>query len=277
MDPYAQTNIQLYEQLRRQGYSPDEIGRVAEAYGICPGLFACLYRPSGKTFIAHLVGTASILASLGVSVDIVIAGLLHAAYAHGDFGTGVYNVSAAKQSRLRRIVGAEAEEYIARYTALLWWTESNIRAVYRRVNDLDSVDRDVLLIRLANELEELLDFGWLYWSSLEGRRWYRDGIGRMVVEMAETIGFPVLAKELEEHLNRSAAADIPIEMRDETTAVMATASSMIPSRVIGLKPAPYVRRHVSPLLRQLRNSRVAHPKILYWEVCSFMRRSLRSG
>jgi len=276
MDPYAQTNIQLYEQLRCEGYSPAEIRKLSEAYGICPGLFACLYRPSGKTFIAHLVGTASILASLRVPIDIVIAGLLHAAYAHGDFGTGLYDLSLLKQRQLRRIVGVKAEEYIARYTRLLWWTESNIRAVYRRINDLDSVDRDVLLIRLTNELEELLDYGWLYWSSLAGRRSYRDRVGQMVIEMAETIGFPVLAKEFEKRLDRSARTEIPSEMRDEGAAVMATASTMIPSRAIGLKPRPYVRRSINRSLHLLRKVRAARAQKLLRKIKFVAHRLLRS-
>ena len=272
MDPYAQTNIQLYEQLRNEGYSANQIGKIAEAYRLSLELFACVYRPAGKTFIAHLVGTASILASLNASIDIVIAGLLHAAYFNGDFGTGVYGVTEAKRRRLRQIVGSAAEEYVARYSALSWFTEQRIRAVYRRVSDLNVIDRDVLLIRLANELEELLDFGWLHWSSLEGRRAYRDSSGRVVVWIAERIGYPTLAKELEEHLNRSAETDIPSDTRDEI--VGGKASKMIPSRAIGLKPVPYLRRRFGKDLRRLRNSRVVNPKIFYLRFYSFISRSI---
>ncbi|MGH7928383.1 MAG: DUF6817 domain-containing protein [Candidatus Binatia bacterium] len=274
MDPYAQTNIQLYEQLRNEGYSPVEIGKIAEAYCLCLELFACVYRPSGKTFIAHLVGTASILASLNVSIDIVTAGLLHAAYFDGDFGTGLYGVSEAKRRRLRQIVGSAAEDYVARYAALLWFTEERIRAVYRRVNDLNAIDRDVLLIRLANELEELLDFGWLHWSSLEGRRAYRDSSGRVVVEMAERIGYPTLSRELADGLNRSAETDIPSNTRDEI--IGGKRSKMIPSRAIALKPVPYLRRRFGNFLHRLRSSRVTHPNILYRKFYGFIRQSLGS-
>jgi hypothetical protein len=186
----------------------------------------------------------------------------------------VYGASEAKRRRLRRIVGSAAEEYVARYAALLWFTEEKIRAVYRRVNDLNPLDRDVLLIRLANELEELLDFGWLHWSSLEGRKGYRDGIGRMVVGMAERIGYPTLARELEDRLNRSAETDIPSEMRDEI--IGGTASDMVPSRVIGLKPVPYLRRRFGNYLRRLRSSRVTHPKFLCRKFYGFIRQSLGS-
>ncbi|MBL1211120.1 HD domain-containing protein, partial [Geminocystis sp. GBBB08] len=74
----AQTNLQLFNQLYFLNYSEDNCQRVAQAYELATSLFTAQFRSSGKTFISHLVGTASILANLSVSVDLVIAGLLHA-------------------------------------------------------------------------------------------------------------------------------------------------------------------------------------------------------
>ena len=86
MHAYAQTNVQLFNQLQSEGYSKKDRERVREAYEFAMRLFTSLFLPSGKTFIDHLVGTASILASLHMPVEIVAAGLIHAAYLHGDFG-----------------------------------------------------------------------------------------------------------------------------------------------------------------------------------------------
>ena len=80
MHPYAQTNVQLFNQLRSQGYSQNDRERVREAYEFAMRLFTGLFLPSGKTFIDHLVGTASILTSLRMPVEVVVAGLIHAAY-----------------------------------------------------------------------------------------------------------------------------------------------------------------------------------------------------
>ena len=64
---YAQTNIQLFNQLRRDGYSKTDLDLVRDAYELAMVLFSGRFQPSGKSFIAHVVGTASILASRSVA------------------------------------------------------------------------------------------------------------------------------------------------------------------------------------------------------------------
>ena len=86
MHTYAQTNIQLFNQLQREGYGAADLEAVARAYDLAIALTTGRFRASGKTFIAHLVGTAGILGSLKAPGPLVVAGLLHAAYAAGDFG-----------------------------------------------------------------------------------------------------------------------------------------------------------------------------------------------
>lgn len=112
MHSYAQTNIQLFNQINSEGYSKEDLVCISNAYNLAITLFPCYYRPSGKTFIAHLVGTASILASLHAPITIVVAALIHAIYAEGDFGSWTKGISNAKRERVRRVVGKEAEEYV---------------------------------------------------------------------------------------------------------------------------------------------------------------------
>ncbi|HCD56009.1 MAG TPA: hypothetical protein DEQ90_11340, partial [Halieaceae bacterium] len=83
---FAQTNLQLRRQLVALDYSEQDVTRVDTAYQLGVPLFSAQYRASGKPFIAHLVGTASILASHHAAVDTLIAGLLHATFMTGDFG-----------------------------------------------------------------------------------------------------------------------------------------------------------------------------------------------
>ena len=73
MHAYAQTNVQLFNQLQSEGYSARDRELVRLAYEFAMGLFTGLFLPSGKTFIDHLVGTASILTSLHVPVEVVAA------------------------------------------------------------------------------------------------------------------------------------------------------------------------------------------------------------
>src|SRR5208282_2979363 len=80
MHTYAQTNIQLINQLRGESYATSDLRVVVDSYELAALLLTGRFRASGKTFIAHLVGTASILGSLHAPAPLVAAGLLHAVY-----------------------------------------------------------------------------------------------------------------------------------------------------------------------------------------------------
>lgn len=152
MFPYAQTNLQLYRQLTAEGYAAAEIGMVAGAHEVALRLFPGTYRGSGKPFLSHLVGTASVLASLRARTPVLVTGLLHAVYTHGEFGNGWRGMSDPKRAEIRRAVGGEIEDLIARYTRLLW-SSRTIPEIRARLDTMTPVERDVLLVRLANELE----------------------------------------------------------------------------------------------------------------------------
>ncbi len=212
MHQYAQTNLQLFNQLRREGYSNIELGCIFNAYKLVTSLYTGCFRPSGKTFIAHLVGTASILSFLRAPANVVAAGLLHAAYSSGDFkGSGKRGISKVKREHLIRAIGYEVEEYIARFTELQW-NEQTIPAIYERLDALDPIDRDVLLIRLANELEEYLDLSILYCANVKQQEYAKHN-EHLVVGMAEKLGFPALAVELTKVFKETASSEIPIELR----------------------------------------------------------------
>jgi (p)ppGpp synthase/HD superfamily hydrolase len=209
MPPYAQTNIQLFNQLRREGYSNEEILLVRNAHELAIHLFTGLYRPSGDTFISHLVGTASILASQHTPINIVTGGLLHAAYIHGDFGIiGLMLMSEKKRRKIREVVGDVVEDHIARYTRLKWSSRA-ILDISDRLDNLAPIDRDVLSIRLANELEDSLNCGVLYCSNAHRRREYIERWGPDMAEMADRLGFPVLASELSRVFKEVTSTEIP--------------------------------------------------------------------
>lgn len=197
---YAQTNVQLFNQLEQVGYSKDERQRVFEGYEFGIRIFSGLVLPFGKPFIDHLVGTASILASLRVPTELVVAGLIHAAYLHGDFGGFRTGATRRNRQRVRRVVGEETEAYVVAYHRLLW-TSKKILALHDTVDELSATDRDVLLIRLANELEHHLDLGALYFARNETeRKGHQRHIGRhgpLMVTMAERLGQSSLAAEMQ--------------------------------------------------------------------------------
>jgi len=194
---YAQTNIQLYRQLEAEGYSVADVETVGRAHELAQRLFPGIYRGSGRPFLAHLVGTASVLVSLRARVPVVVTGLLHAVYTHGEFGNGWRGIKEAKRAKVRQEVGEEVEDLIARYTRLTW-RPSTLPAIRAGFDAMGPLERDVLLVRLANELEDHLDLGILYSADHKWRRAFMETDLPACVEMAERLGAPALAKRLAE-------------------------------------------------------------------------------
>ena len=119
MDKIAQTNLQLYNQLRAQERSLSDLGLVRRAYEFLTTIYSGYYQADGKPFVAHPVGVASILANLGFSADFVAAGMLHNIYGNGDFGDGLNNtVTNGRRRLVRNEVGCRVEDLSYRFRAL---------------------------------------------------------------------------------------------------------------------------------------------------------------
>jgi hypothetical protein len=246
MHSYAQTNIQLFNQLHRVGYRAPELEAVVSAHEFMTTLMTGQFRASGKTFIAHLVGTASILGYLHVAAPIVAAALLHAAYSAGDFGDDRPGISDAKRARVRLAVGEQAEDYICRYHNLPW-DDQTIRKVAGDLAGMTAIERDVVLMRLANELEDFLDLGPLYcgdqkrlWIS-GSRRW------QLMVGMARDLDVHGLADEMQRTIDEIATAVVPPELLGHSTRnasfLLAPQScqrlkSLLATRLVALEQAP---------------------------------------
>jgi hypothetical protein len=159
------------------------------------------------------VGTASVLSWLGAPIEVVTAGLLHAAYLHGDFGCTT-GISDAKRKRLIDVVGAQTEEYITRYDRFLL-TAQELASLETMLSDLSAIDRYIVLMRLANELEHHLDFGGLYFVEGEQRqaahRRYLEARFPALIKLANALGYGSLATELEKVWRQIAALKLPLE------------------------------------------------------------------
>lgn len=180
----AQTNLRLYEELRQGGRAPADLVAARAAYDLAARLFAGQYRASGKPFVAHLVGVASIVARLGARGPVVVAALLHAAYDQGRFSGWRRALTDAKRAAVRAVAGDEAEQLVSRYHAH------------------DDADRDVVLLRVANELEDLVDLAGAYCAKPY------DEAERAAVR-AKELGFPELAEALARAAVDNRAAVLP--------------------------------------------------------------------
>jgi (p)ppGpp synthase/HD superfamily hydrolase len=232
---YAQTNLQLFRQMRQEGYGDADLEAVRRAYDLAARLFTCMYRGSGKPLLAHLVGTASVLVSLRARVPLVAAGVLHAAYFFGDFGDARGGATPAKRQRLAEAAGAEVEEIIRRYDALRWDSQT-IAEIHAGAGSLSGLDREVLLLRLANELEDHLDLGVLYCGNADTRRKAVREWLHLCVELAQRLEQPALASAFERVFGEILSEDVPevLRQREDFTHSLRPESST-------LKPAVSAR------------------------------------
>ena len=212
MPQYAQTNLQLYNQMRAAGYGEASQARVREAYDLATRLFTAKFRGSGKPLLSHLVGTSSVLCGLGATDTLLAAGVLHAAYVFGDFGDGRPGMTAARREIVRRAAGGEVEDLVARYH-LLDWRRSSIERLAASGTALPAEERDVLLIRLANELEDHLDLGVLYCRNAVQRREEIERSLHLCAALAARIGEPCLAAALTGAFEEARASVIPEALR----------------------------------------------------------------
>jgi hypothetical protein len=184
MRELAQTNLQLYEQLVALEWSQEQLADVRHAYDLACQLFSGRYRASGKTFVAHVVGTASCVAAVREPPNLVSAALLHAAYTAGDFGSG--RRAPSPRARVVAIVGSEVEALVAEYATMPWSVEE-ITGLRDHAATLPPVTRGVAVIHLANEVDERVDGG----ARIADRgdyELYRDEAARAMAELAVALG-----------------------------------------------------------------------------------------
>jgi len=207
---FAQTNLQLRRQMDAQGYNKDAINSVDEAYRLAALLFSAQYRNSGKPFIAHLVGTASILASHRASTDTLITGLLHAAYMTGDFGFHPgQRSSSRRRAWLRERIGTAAEERIASYDRL-HWNPQTLADLSQRHNSLDTLTREVLQVRLANTYEDFMDGAMCRKTPGKASMYCDTAVQKNLLTLADQAEWPQLQELLRTAFQEFNQAQVPV-------------------------------------------------------------------
>jgi (p)ppGpp synthase/HD superfamily hydrolase len=211
----AQTNIQLYNQLRRGGFELDDLVSVHRSYEFLTTLYPGHYQPDGKPFVAHAVGVASVLAGLDQPADLVVVGLLHNVYGNGDFGDGRESgVTQQRRELIRYVVGERIEQLLVRFTELRI-RPANVEERRSSLADLDETDRRLMFVDLADYLEKYVDLGLLYFGDGEEIFHTTELIGDDLIQIARELGEPRLAQMLASHFGDLAAQAqaVPTELR----------------------------------------------------------------
>jgi (p)ppGpp synthase/HD superfamily hydrolase len=211
----AQTNIQLYNQLREAGRPSDDLALVHGAYEFLTTLYPGYFQADGKPFVAHGVGVASILASLDQPAEILAVGLLHNIYTNADFGDGHNSgITRFRRRLVREAVGERIEHLLGRFRPLRIHPDT-IESARRALPGYDETERRLILVDLADHLEKYVDLGVLYLGENDWVKDVTDRIGSKLVQMANELGEPKLAEALSTAFAEAAAhaAKVPPELR----------------------------------------------------------------
>lgn len=150
--PIPQTNLQLYRSMLSLGYDEAALELANRAYLFAARQTCTLLRGSGKPFSCHLVGTAGILIEAGQDADSIGAALLHAMYQdRTPFPSG--RDLEQRRDYIRQNFGEGVESLVHDYhhfevARLDQFSDKQLRE-----------RRTVVLMRLADEIEDLLDHG----------------------------------------------------------------------------------------------------------------------
>jgi hypothetical protein len=168
-----------------------------------------IYREQGVPFLCHLIRTASITLSETHSVDVALAAMLHAVYfLHYFEGSSRRGPRAADRVFLRARIGEHAERLVERYAALVWNEPGMIVAYAEQADRHSSETKELLLMKLANELDDHLDAATAYVETSAGERRY-DRFGDEYVALAEALGYELLAADLREALDLCRVTEAP--------------------------------------------------------------------
>jgi GT2 family glycosyltransferase len=190
-----QTRSDLLDLAQERGYRPRDLAIIADAYHLAHVLTAGGYRPCGRPFVNHLVGTASVLVRYDFSVEIVAAGLMHAAYTHSHPHPDGAKAAVSALALMLGGEGSPIERAVREYTR----RESAWTALPAADMETDSVARlpvleaQILAIAAANEIDMYLSGEIRYADRTDA---LAAGIVRQIAQVCEFLGVSGLADTL---------------------------------------------------------------------------------
>ena len=144
-----QTITALLELARSRGYTADDLAHIKKAHWSALVLSSGGYRPCGRPFINHLIGTASVLVHYGFETRLVVGGLLHAAYTHAPRMRGGAQETVDTVARWLGGADTPTERTVRGYTVRSSrWTQ--LSAVDNWQDMATTDDIDAAIIAMAN-------------------------------------------------------------------------------------------------------------------------------
>jgi hypothetical protein len=189
-DELRQTRSDLLDLARERGYEHEDLALIASAWPVAHVLMDGGYRPCGRPFVDHLVGTASVLVRYDFRADIVAAGLLHTAYTHCPPHSGG---SAAAVEAVCAGLGGKGSALEARVRAYAQRESMQPAVADQPTSTLCVADAEIIAMAAANEVDMHLSGEFRY----SGRR---DGVPANVTaqmtRVCNLLGVPGLSDTL---------------------------------------------------------------------------------
>ena len=147
-----QTRSGLLDMAIEHGYQAAELALLSNAYFTAQAHLTGGYRSCGRPFINHLAGTASVLLHYDFRIEVVMAGLLHAAYTHCP--AHPEGKQAARNDVCSKLGGEsnKVERLVWGYTLRGMRSPRN-QVVVTDVGRITIFDAEVQMIALANEID----------------------------------------------------------------------------------------------------------------------------
>lgn len=272
--PFAQTILQLLNQMSALGYPAWDLEMANQAYATAVGPSAGIVRESGKPLLAHLVGTASVLAGFGAPATVVVAGLLHTAYTYGRYPGHAELDLEAQRRWITSNVGWRAEALVYELSSMDY-PEAQTNVMESECDRLRLNLAYSILIRIANSIDEHMDNGLLFNRNSEGslstnkaqnERWeplYRKVAARLGCEPMVD-----LLLQMQEDLRKAPAWSIPrfglegsyeIDVKTGAPAALKPRQVTGRSRSKGRAGVPTAYASNAPLLERLSSRNLGPP------------------
>jgi GT2 family glycosyltransferase len=204
----AQTNIQLYHQCLTLGYDDRQLTLLMHTYRMAQAWFNGIYRGCGRPFLAHLVGTASILARYGASETLVAAGMLHSVYEFGHLDNMGKGVTEKKRHYVTSKTSQEIEYLLCQYASMNWY-RINPSAMEKDLDSMSLRIAQVMLMRMADGLEERHDQSLAFFAKKNFSNNSLEPWLPLFGNLAERLGVTGLYEELNDAIHKTNEFNVP--------------------------------------------------------------------
>lgn len=183
-------------QAHEAGLSEDELIELKDAFQLAQAMSHGFYRASGVPLLNHLVSTASIVLSEKNQAGTVIPALLHAVYVLHRFDDSSASRNLEKRrTELRERLGSQMESLLWQYQQMGWYRVDTVRNYLENLPELDDTTRSLLLLRLANELDDHL-YQAMDYAELRTQERKTQEFLELCGKLAEGLAFTTIAEEL---------------------------------------------------------------------------------